>query len=60
MKDKELIQSLIKHCESITSYLKSVKSYQEFEGNQEKIDSILFNFVQIGEKTKKLDCKLLN
>ena len=34
MKDKELIKSLIKHCESITSYLKSVKSYQEFEGNQ--------------------------
>jgi uncharacterized protein with HEPN domain len=60
MKDKELIKSLIEHCEKITSYLKSVKSYKEFESNQEKVDSILFNFVQIGEKTKKLDYKLLN
>jgi uncharacterized protein with HEPN domain len=60
MKDKELIQSLIKHCENITNYLKSVKNYKEFQSNQEKVDSILYNFVQIGEKTKKLDSKLLN
>jgi len=54
MKDKESIQRLIKYCDRISDYMRSINSFNEFISIPEKVDAVILNLEQIGETTKKL------
>ncbi len=54
MKDNEYIKRLVKYCNRIAEYMKTVKSYGDFISNSEKVDAVILNLEQIGETAKKL------
>lgn len=54
MKDDEYIQRLIKYCNKICDYMKSVNSLKDFVLNSEKVDAVILNLEQIGETAKKV------
>lgn len=54
MRDNEYIQRLIKYCNKIDEYMKSVKSLNDFISNSEKVDAVILNLEQIGETAKKI------
>jgi len=54
MKDNDYIIRLIKYSERILSYMKEVKSFEEFSSNPEKVDAVILNLELIGETAKKL------
>jgi len=54
MRDKEYIQRMIKYCEKITSYMKEVKSFEDFSSKSEKVDAVILNLEPIGETAKKI------
>ena len=54
MKDDLYIQRLIKYCNKINEYMKSVQSFNDFISNSEKVDAVILNLEQIGETAKKL------
>lgn len=54
MKDKVYIDRIVKYAKKINRYMDEVKSFSEFEKNEEKIDAVILNLEQIGESAKKL------
>jgi uncharacterized protein with HEPN domain len=54
MKDKSYLERMVKYSTKIIKYMDGVKSFEEFEVNEEKMDAIVLNLEQIGETAKKL------
>ncbi len=54
MKDKSYLERMAKYSTKIIKYMDGVKSFEEFEANEEKMDAIVFNLEQIGETAKKI------
>jgi uncharacterized protein with HEPN domain len=47
MANKESLKNILLHAERIQEYFKLVKDFKTFENNNEKIEAIVFNYIQI-------------
>jgi uncharacterized protein with HEPN domain len=54
MKDNTYIERIRTYSEKIIKYMMEVKTFPDFENNDEKKDAVIFNLEQIGETAKKL------
>ena len=54
MDNKKTLNRILVHAESISKYFDKNVDFDSFQINLEKIEAILFNFIQIGEQAKKL------
>lgn len=54
MNDRDLkaITKIIVHIEAILGYMKSMKTFEDFNHNQLVVDAVVFNLSQIGEISK--------
>jgi len=60
MKDSNYMERIVKYSKKVMKYMDGVKSFEEFEVNEEKIDAIVLNLEQIGETAKKLSFEAKN
>lgn len=54
IKEKGLLQNIIKHCESIERVIKNLTK-EQFESDDDKRDLVCFHILQIGELAKHFD-----
>ena len=54
IKEKGLLQNIIKHCESIERVIKNLTK-EQFESDNDKRDLVCFHILQIGELAKHFD-----
>ena len=59
MANKEPLKNILLHAERIQEYFKLVKDFKTFENNNEKIEAIVFNYIQIGENANKLSSEFI-
>ena len=52
MNAKETALKITEHTEKILRYMNQVSNVEEFEKNEQLIDAVMFNLIQIGEKSK--------
>jgi len=51
-RDFKATTRIIAHIETILGYMKSAKTFEEFNQNQLVVDAVVFNLTQIGEISK--------
>jgi uncharacterized protein with HEPN domain len=54
MNDHKYLLRIVTYCEKIMTYMETVKSFTEFDNNNEKVDAVSLNLEQLGETAKKL------
>ena len=59
MKNRALIQKIIKHAEKIVKYCESISNQSDFFSNPMLVESCVFNLIQIGEFANKLDTEFV-
>jgi uncharacterized protein with HEPN domain len=58
MNDHKYLLRIVTYCEKIMTYMETVKSFTEFNNNNEKVDAVSLNLEQLGETAKKLSDSL--
>lgn len=53
MSDHKYLLRIVTYCEKIMTYMEHVKSFKEFDNNNEKVDAVSLNLEQLGETAKK-------